>query len=87
MVGFSPVQTTSNLPSDLIFEMSIIASETQQIVDVDTELLPPGLSGHQWTHYKSGNTDLPWLPLKPVKYYTNAYVIINNKARRTYLER
>ncbi|TFK62162.1 hypothetical protein BDN72DRAFT_804461 [Pluteus cervinus] len=47
---------------------------------------PPGISG-QWVYANSGNDDQPWLSLEPIKYYTDAYIIQDNKILLGYKKR
>jgi len=39
---------------------------------------PPGLDG-RLRYYTSGGDDVTWLPPLPIKYYTVAHIIQNNK--------
>lgn len=39
---------------------------------------PPGLS-QKLEHYTSGGDDVDWLPLLPIKYYTDAYIVQGDK--------
>ena len=41
---------------------------------------PPGLDG-RLRYYTSGGDDVTWLPSLPIKYYTVAHIIQNNKVK------
>jgi len=41
---------------------------------------PPGLDG-RLRYFTSGGDDVAWLPPLPIKYYTVAHIIQNNKVK------
>ncbi|KXN91810.1 7,8-dihydro-8-oxoguanine triphosphatase [Leucoagaricus sp. SymC.cos] len=46
----------------------------------DKQNVPPGLS-EKLQHHTSGGSDVEWLPPLPIKYYTVAHIVQNNKKR------
>lgn len=44
--------------------------------DIDT---PPGLKYMNLTYLTSGGDENDWLPFTKVKYYTNAFIVKDNK--------
>ncbi|KAF9450219.1 hypothetical protein P691DRAFT_726463 [Macrolepiota fuliginosa MF-IS2] len=48
--------------------------------------IPPGLDGIL-EHYTSGGPDADWLPLLPIKYYTNTYIVQGDKMLLGYKKR
>lgn len=45
---------------------------------MSTQRIPPGL-GDNLEHYTSGGEADNWLPLCPIKYFTAAYILQNDK--------
>jgi 8-oxo-dGTP diphosphatase/2-hydroxy-dATP diphosphatase len=45
-------------------------------VDIET---PPGLKYMNLTYFASGGDENSWLPFTKVKYYTNAFVVKDDK--------
>lgn len=44
---------------------------------------PPGLN-QKLDHYASGNDDMEWLPLIPIKFYTVAHIVQDHKVNSSY---
>jgi hypothetical protein len=45
----------------------------------DKQDTPPGLTENLRHHASGGNDDVEWLPPLPIKYYTVAHIVQNNK--------
>lgn len=50
-----------------------IQSEDKQTPNLSMSFPPPGIEG-DWKTTNAGGDSSDWLPLKPFRYYTNAFV-------------